>query len=211
MIYYPIATLVNSGITDIVLVCGGNSVGQFLELLGNGRDLGVEHLHYTYQRKPAGIADALGLAESLVGDEKMCVILSDNIFQDTFRKEVEDFDQPQHKGAIIFGTYVKNPEHYGVIVTDSNDNIVCIEEKPKNPTSNLIATGLYMYDNTVWNFIRQMSPSERGELEITDVNNHYLKKNQLAVKRLNGFWKDCGEDFDSYLDAGLTVRELGVG
>lgn len=202
MIYYPIETLVKSGITDILLVCGGNAAGEFLRVLGNGEDFGLKHLHYTYQREPKGIADALGLAEEFVAGDNMCVILADNIFEDNFPEVVNEFES----GALIFGTEVEHPEHYGVIVQDESGKVTEIIEKPKNPTSNFIATGLYMYDNTVWDFIKQLTPSARGELEITDVNNHYLNDGNLGWHKLNGWWADCGENFDGFLDAGIKVR-----
>jgi len=212
MIYYPIETLVKSGITDILLVCGGNAAGEFLRILGNGEAFGLRHLHYTYQSEPRGIADALGLAEEFVGDDSMCVILADNIFEDTFPDVVRDFRQndvgAHTSGAMIFGTKVDHPEHYGVIIQDESGNVVEIQEKPKNPTSNFIATGLYLYDNTVWDYIKQLTPSARGELEITDVNNHYIQKGAMKWHQLNGWWADCGENFDGYLDACNKVRSL---
>ena len=209
MIYYPIQTLVDGGINDILLVCGGNAAGEFLRILGNGEVFGLRHLHYTYQSEPRGIADALGLAEEFASGDPICVILADNIIEDNIKKAVDDF-KSNPVGAVIFGTEVEHPEHYGVINTDSNGNVVEIEEKPKNPQSNLIATGLYLYDSTVWEFIKQLTPSARGELEITDVNNHYLKKNQLTMRKLEGWWADCGENFDGYLDAAVKVRGWNV-
>lgn len=207
MIYYPIQTLVEAGINDILLVCGGNAAGEFLRILGNGEEFGLKHLHYTYQSEPRGIADALGLAQEFIGDEPMCVILADNIIQDNIKSAVDEF-KAKPEGAVIFGTEVEHPEHYGVIVTAEDGSIRFIDEKPKNPQSNLIAVGIYMYDNTVWSFIDQLSPSARGELEITDVNNHYLGQNRLQCKKLEGWWADCGENFDGYLDACNKVREL---
>jgi glucose-1-phosphate thymidylyltransferase len=212
MIYYPIETLVKSGIKDILLVCGGNAAGEFLRILGNGEAFGLKHLHYTYQSEPRGIADALGLAEEFVGDDNMCVILADNIFEDTFKDAIAKFecnDVGAHtSGAMIFGTEVSHPEHYGVIIQDEADKVVEIQEKPKNPTTNFIATGLYLYDQTVWGYIKQLTPSARGELEITDVNNHYIKKGAMMCHKLNGWWADCGENFDGYLDACNKARSL---
>lgn len=204
MIYYPIETLVNSGITDILLVCGGNAAGEFLRILGNGEVFGLKHLHYTYQSEPRGIADALGLAEEFVGDDNMCVILADNIFEDTFKDAVENFES----GSMIFGTEVEHPEHYGVIVQNENGDVTEIQEKPKTPTSNFIATGLYLYDNTVWDYIKDLTPSARGELEITDVNNHYIEKGVMKWHKLNGWWADCGENFEGYMDACNKARSL---
>jgi glucose-1-phosphate thymidylyltransferase len=207
MVYYPIQHLVDAGITDILMVCGGNAAGEFLRILGNGEQFGLRHLHYTYQAEPKGIADALSLAEEFVGDDPMCVILADNIFSECFKEPVQNFSL-EPKGAVIFGIDVSRPEHYGVIEKDQNGKVVKIVEKPKNPTSNTIATGLYLYDNTIWDFIYDLEPSTRGELEITDVNNHFLQKGQLKVHQLEGWWADCGENFDSYLDACVKVRDL---
>lgn len=207
MVYYPIETLIKSGITDILLVCGGNAVGEFLRVLGNGEEFGLKHLHYTYQSAPRGIADALGLAEEWASGQPITVILSDNIYEDTFRDVIKDFEQ-NPEGGVIFGTRVEHPEHYGVICQDSNGVITEIIEKPKNPTSNLIATGLYIYDSTVWQFLKTLSPSARGELEITDVNNYYLKQGKLKVMELKGSWGDCGEDFKSYLDANVKASKF---
>jgi len=209
MIYYPIETLVKSGVKDILLVCGGNAAGEFLRILGNGEEFGLKHLHYTYQAEPKGIADALGLAEEWAAGQPIMVILADNIFADTFPDIVQEFEK-NPVGARIFGTEVEHPEHYGVIM-HQNGVVTGIIEKPKNPQSNLIATGLYMYDSTVWDFIRQLTPSARGELEITDVNNHYLQKNQLSITKLSSWWADCGENFDGYIDAGIKAKELWHG
>lgn len=209
MIYYPIELMVHAGITDVLLVCGGNSVGDFLPLLKNGEAFGLKHLHYTVQDEPRGIADALGLAREFVGEDNMMVALADNIFEDKHRvkRAVEDFER-NGKGCAIFGTRVEHPEHYGVIIADEGGTVTKIVEKPKNPESDLIATGLYIYDKKVWNFIDSLTPSARGELEITDVNNHYLVAGDLWLYSLSGFWADCGENFDGYLDACNKVKEL---
>lgn len=207
MVYYPIEMMIKSGIDDILIVCGGNSASEFLRVLENGEAFGLKHLHYRYQSAPRGIADALGLAEEWAGDDPIAVLLGDNIFEDTFEDTVAEF-KADPKGAVIFGTTVENPEQYGVIVQDDQGKVTKIVEKPDNPTSNLIATGLYIYDNTVWNFIKQLTPSARGELEITDVNNHFVDKGQLKVVTLNGWWVDCGENIDGYLDACIKAREI---
>ena len=209
MIYYPIETLVNSGVRDKLIVCGGNAAGEFLRILGNGEEFGLKHLHYTYQAEPKGIADALGLAEEWAAGEPIMVILADNIFSESFSVIVDEFET-NPVGATIFGIEVDRPEHYGVIM--HTDGIVTeIIEKPKNPQSNLIATGLYLYDSTVWDFIKQLTPSARGELEITDVNNHYLQKGQLSLKKLSCWWGDCGENFDGYVEANVKAKELWHG
>ena len=207
MIYYPIELLVNAGVRDVLLVCGGNSVGDFLPLLKNGEAFGLKHLHYTVQDQPRGIADALGLAEEFVGGDNMAVVLADNIFQKSVAKEVQSFQT----GGAIFGVRVAHPEHYGVIEQDEHGNVTKITEKPKNPVSNLIATGLYLYDHTVWEMISQLTPSARGELEITDVNNFYLKEGRLKVHQLEGEWRDCGENHDGYLDACIKAKEWFYG
>lgn len=206
MIFYSIELMVKSGITDILLVCGGNDAGEFLRILGNGEQFGLKHLHYTYQSEPRGIADALGLAEEWAQGEPVTVLLADNIFENDFKSSVDKFEQ-NPTGAMIFGTKVEHPEHYGVIVQE-NGQIKDIIEKPRNPSSNLIATGLYIYDEQVWSFIKQLTPSQRGELEVTDINKHYLKKGQLSVEMVNGYWADCGESLDGYLDACIKARQM---
>jgi glucose-1-phosphate thymidylyltransferase len=207
MLYYPIEMLVKSGVRDILLVCGGNAAGEYLRIFGNGEQFGLKHLHYTYQSEPRGIADALGLAEQWADNQPITVLLGDNIFEDTFASTVQEFEA-NPVGAVIFGARVEHPEQYGVVEEDEHGNVLKVIEKPKDPKSNLIATGLYMYDNTVWDFVRQLTPSARGELEITDVNNHYLQKGQLKLVKLAGWWADCGENFDSLLDSSIKVREF---
>lgn len=204
MIYYPINTLIEAGITDILIVTGGNSAGDFLRLLGNGKDFGLKHLNYTYQEGEGGIADALLLAEHFAGGDKIIVILGDNIIEKSIKKEVEVFKK-QKAGARILLKEVENPERFGVAEIKEN-KIVRIIEKPKKPPSNLIVTGIYMYDNQVFDIIRTLEPSERGELEITDVNNIYLKKGQLTYGILEGWWTDAGT-FDSLLRANILVAE----
>jgi glucose-1-phosphate thymidylyltransferase len=207
MIYYPIQSLVDSGIKDILLVCGGNAAGEFLRVLGNGEEFGLRHLHYTYQKEASGIADALSLAEEWADGEPICVILADNILEKDFSKSVIEFTN-NPVGARIFLTEVKNPEWYGVVEKDESGNVISIEEKPEEPKSNLIAIGLYMYDSTVWDFITRLKPSDRGELEITDVNKFYLQSRRLIAREIDGWWADCGECFDGYLDASNKVAEL---
>lgn len=207
MIYHAIELLVRSNIRDILLVCGGNSASDFLRVLQNGEAFGLKQLHYRYQSEPRGIADALGLAEEWAGDDPITVLLGDNIFEDSFEDIVKDFEA-NPEGAVIFGTTVEHPEQYGVIEKDDSGNVSRIVEKPKNPTSNLIATGFYMYDNTVWDFIRQLSPSDRGELEITDLNNYFLEEGRLKVVELDGLWMDCGESIEVYHEAQIAVAEL---
>lgn len=207
MIYYPIEYLVASGITDIMIVVGGNSAGDFLRLLGNGEQFGLKRLHYAYQAEPKGIADALNLARDFVNREPVCVILGDNIFQRPINDIVTTFDI-RRDGGLIFAVQVEHPEHYGVIVEDHNKKLVRIEEKPEHPLSKWVASGLYIYDSMVWDFLDALKPSQRGELEITDVNNHYISKGKLTALEMEGWWADCGENFDSYLDACLKAREV---
>lgn len=210
MVYYPIETLVKAGITEIMIVCGGNSAGQFLQILGNGEEFGLKRLHYTYQSEPRGIADALGLARDFVDGDPVAVILGDNVFQDDIYDAVEAFRRMPY-GAVIFGKEVSNPQHYGVIEFTDHGDVHDIVEKPKFPKSNLIATGLYLYDSTVWKYIDGLTPSARGELEITDVNTHYLYSDRLKVSRLEGDWLDCGESFDMYLQAQNVVAGWAKG
>lgn len=207
MIYYPIETFVNSGITDILVVCGGNAVGEFLRILGNGEAFGLKHLHYTYQAEPKGIADALGLAEEWANNEPIAVILADNIFENDVKNSVLNFEE-NPSGAKIFLTQVNNPEHYGVVKINSKGEVQNIEEKPKNPKSNWIATGLYMYDSSVWKIIKGLSPSARNELEITDINKMYLKLKMLKAIEVDGWWMDAGENIDSYMEACVKAQAI---
>ena len=207
MIYWPIQSLVKSGISDILLVCGGNAAGEFLRILGNGETFGLKHLHYTYQAEAKGIADALGLCEEWAGGEPIVVILADNIFEKPFRENLEAFEA-NPVGAHIFLTEVAHPEWYGVVEISDDGTVKSIEEKPKQPKSNLIATGLYMYDANVWDYIQRCKPSGRGELEITDVNNFYLETGKLSASKIDGWWADAGESIDAYLDANVKAKEF---
>ncbi len=204
MIYYPIQTLVDAGIKDIMIVTGGRNAGDFLQLLGNGQEFGLKDISYTYQRGEGGIADALRLAEHFTEKQKLVVILGDNVIESSIKKYVQHF-QKQSQGARILVKKVSDPQRFGVVEFDGK-RIVSIEEKPKTPKSNYVVTGIYMYDNQVFDFIRSLSPSARGEMEITDVNNLYLKKGQLEYDRLQGFWTDCGLPETIYR-ASTLVRE----
>lgn len=204
MIYYPIQLLVDCGINDILIVCGGNSVGEFLRVLGNGEEFGLKGLHYRYQSEPKGIADALGLAEDWANKEPIAVVLGDNIFENPFPDVVSSFTT----GANIFLSKVAHPEHYGVAEIADNGQVVSIIEKPKNPKSDWAVTGLYMYDATVWEMVSKLEPSARGELEITDVNNYYLREGRLNAHKVDGWWADCGENFDGYMDACNKAKDL---
>ena len=190
MIFYPLQTLVKAGITDILIVTGGNNAGDFLRLLGNGKEFGLKHINYTYQEGEGGIADALSLAEYFADDDRILVILGDNIFQDDVKDYVDAF-AAQPSGARIVLKEVHDPQRFGVAELDG-DQVVGIEEKPSQPKSNLAVTGLYMYDNSVFQIIKTLVPSGRGELEITDVNNAYLKDGLLEHDVLEGWWSDAG-------------------
>jgi glucose-1-phosphate thymidylyltransferase len=207
MIYYPIEALVGAGIEDILVVTGGNSAGDFLKLLGNGAEFGVPTMNYTYQEGEGGIADALRLARHFADDEPICVILGDNIFEKSIRHAVEAY-KSQGRGARILLKQVPDPQRFGVAELDG-DKVVHIIEKPENPVSDLAVTGIYMYDETVFEIIETLKPSNRGELEITDVNNHYIEKGQMAWSQLEGWWTDAGT-FASLHRASNLVAETGA-
>jgi glucose-1-phosphate thymidylyltransferase len=207
MIYYPIQTLVNAGIRDILLVTGGNSAGDFLKLLGNGQEFGLQHLNYTYQEGEGGIAAALSLAEFFVNREPVCVILGDNIIERNIIAATRAYEK-QGKGAKVLLKEVKDPQRFGVAVLDG-ERLVRIEEKPKEPKSPYITTGIYFYDHEVFDIIRTLKPSARGELEITDVNNAYLERGQLTWDILDGWWTDAGT-FESLKLANNLVAQSGA-
>lgn len=198
MIFYPIETLVNAGITDILIVVSGPHVGHFLGVLKNGTDLGVRHLEYAYQEKPdGGIADALSLAEQFADNGPLTVILGDNTTDADIKEEIQNF----HDGALLFLKEVSDPKRFGVPVFDDQDSskIMRIDEKPQEPKSNYAVTGVYVYDNHVFDYIRETKPSDRGELEITDVNNKYIQAGNMRWAKLDGFWSDAGK-FDSLFE-----------
>jgi len=204
MIYYPIQTLVDAGISDILIVTGGNHAGEFLRLLGNGHSFGLKHINYTYQEGEGGIAQALGLAENFSDSSNIVVMLGDNIIEKGIKEYVEKFKK-QSKGAKLLLKKVDDPERFGVAEI-RGEKIISIEEKPKKPKSNYVVTGIYMYDNTVFDIIKTLKPSERGELEITDVNNAYIKRGNLTFDVLDGWWTDAGK-FDSLLRANNLIAE----
>jgi glucose-1-phosphate thymidylyltransferase len=204
MIYYPIQALVDAGIRDIMIVTGGKNSGDFLRLLANGKHFGLKHIGYTYQEGEGGIADALALAEHFADGGKICVILGDNIIQDSIRDAVEQFHQ-QPSGARILLKKVPDAERFGVAEI-SGDRIVNIEEKPSSPKSDYAVTGIYMYDATVFDKIRTLVPSNRGELEITDVNNAYIREGTMTFSFLKGWWTDAGT-FESLMRAGNLVAQ----
>lgn len=207
MIYYPIMTLVNGGIEDILIVTGGSHAGDFLKLLGNGKEFGLKHINYTYQEGEGGIAEALSLAEHFSEGKKICIILGDNIIEKNIKKQVELF-RKQIQGARILLKEVEDPHRFGVPELNGN-KVVNIEEKPKNPKSNYAVTGIYMYDNRVFNIIKTLRPSERGELEITDVNNAYIELGEMEWDILEGWWTDAGT-FSSLRRATNLVADNGA-
>ena len=204
MVYYPIQTLVDAGIRDIMIVTGGNHAGEFLRLLGNGHQFGLKHIDYTYQEGEGGIADALRLAEDFAEGKKIVVILGDNIIEKSIKEYVDKF-KAQKEGARILLKEVQDPQRFGV-VEFKDARIISIEEKPKKPKTNYAVTGIYMYDARVFDIIKILRPSDRKELEITDVNNAYLKREQLYYDILDGWWSDAGT-FDSLLRANNLVAE----
>ena len=207
MIYYPIETLVKAGIRDILIVTGGNNAGDFLKLLGNGKEFGLKHINYTYQEGEGGIAEALGLAEYFCGQEKFCVMLGDNIIEKNIISAVREFEN-QPNGAKILLKEVSDPQRFGVPIL-KNNQILKIEEKPSHPQSSYAVTGIYFYDPTVFDIIRPLKPSNRGELEITDVNNAYIKQGTMTWSTLEGWWTDAGQ-FDSLLLANQLVSKTGA-
>ncbi|MHB1551157.1 MAG: sugar phosphate nucleotidyltransferase [Vulcanimicrobiaceae bacterium] len=208
MIYYPIETLVRAGIKDIMIVTGGNSAGDFLRLLGNGREFGLKDIYYTYQEGEGGIADALKLCEHFAEGRRIVVILGDNIVQDDIAPYVRAFEE-QNSGARILLKEVPDPERFGVPELNG-DRIVRIEEKPAAPKSTFAVTGIYMYDRRVFDFCRRLKPSHRGELEITDVNNQYIKEGDLYYDVLDGWWTDAGQFESLFLANQLVARARGA-
>lgn len=198
MIFYPIDTLVKAGISEVMIVIGGPHAGHFISVLRNGQNLGVKHLEFAYQEKQGGIAEALSLARDFADSDNITVILGDNTTDTDIKKPVQDFSS----GALIFLKEVPDPERFGVPTFDPSDNqkVIKITEKPKKPDSNFAVTGLYIYDKKVFEFIDQIAPSGRGELEITDVNNCYIKEGKLRAYKLKGYWRDAGT-FDTLLEA----------
>ena len=204
MIYYPLWTLVNAGIQQILIVTGGRNAGDFLRLLANGKEFGLKRLNYAYQEGEGGIADALRLAEDFAEGEKICVILGDNILQGSIKQSAVQFQQ-QARGAHILLKGVTNPERFGVPVIEG-DRIIRIEEKPAHPSSPFAVTGVYFYDASVFEKANRLKPSSRGELEITDVNNAYLQEGTLTYSLLEGWWTDAGT-FESLRLATNLVAE----
>src|ERR1051326_4378459 len=207
MVYYPIQTLVNAGITDIMIVTGGNSAGDFLRLLKDGRDFGLRHINYTYQEGEGGIAAALSLCEAFADGEPVCVVLGDNIIEKNICAAVRAY-RHQGGGAKILLKKVPAPQRFGVPELDGR-KVLRIEEKPREPKSEYAVIGVYMYDADVFRIIKTLKPSARGELEITDVNNSYIERGEMTWDELDGWWTDAGT-FESLLRASNMVAETGA-
>ena len=207
MVYYPIQTLVNAGMQEILLVTGGKNAGDFLRLLGNGRHFGLKHINYTYQEGEGGIAEALSLAEHFADGEQVCVVLGDNIIETNVQQAVANFKN-QKVGARIILKEVEDADRFGVAEI-RGDSVIGIEEKPRSPKSNYAVIGIYLYDSSVFQKIRRLKPSGRGELEITDVNNFYIDEGRLSYEILEGWWTDAGT-FESLLRANNLVAKTGA-
>ena len=207
MIFYPLWTLVNAGIEEILIVTGGNNAGDFLRLLGNGAEFGLKHLNYTYQQGEGGIAAALSLAEHFADQGKICVILGDNIIERNIQRAADDFRR-QEQGAKILLKQVPDPQRFGV-PTFRQDRVVRIVEKPRRPASRYAVTGIYFYDGRVFDYVRELEPSKRGELEITDVNNRYIAAGAMTHEVLKGWWTDAGT-FESLARASNLVARGGA-
>jgi glucose-1-phosphate thymidylyltransferase len=208
MIYYPIECLVRAGVTDIMIVTGGNWAGDFIRLLENGEEFGLRRLHYAYQKGEGGIAEALGLARDFVDRDKVCVVLGDNILERTIAAAVRAFEA-QPAGAKVLLKEVSNPRSYGIAEV-KGDRIAGIVEKPREPKSNLAVIGVYMYGPDVFEVIPTLKPSARNELEITDVNNHYVRAGTMTYEVVQGWWADAGESIDSWLEANQIVAAHGA-
>lgn len=205
MVYYPIQILVEAGIKDIMIVTGGNNAGDFLRLIGNGSEFGLRHINYAYQRGEGGIAEALGLTEHFVDGSKVAVVLGDNIIGGSIKKYVARFER-QAFGARVLLKKVDDPQRFGVAEI-KDGKIISIEEKPQVPKSNFVVTGIYMYDARVFEIIKTLRPSRRGELEITDVNNAYLERGELCCDILDSWWTDCGLAETLYRAATLVRKK----
>ncbi len=209
MIYYPIEMLVKAGVRDIMIVTGGRNAGDFLRLIGNGREFGLTRVHYTYQEGEGGIAEALGLCEEFAENDKVIVVLGDNLLEKGIRAGVQAFKR-QKKGARIFLKEVEHPWEYG-IADVAGRKIRRIIEKPKKPPTNLAVIGVYMYPPDVFDIVKKLKPSARGELEITDVNNAYIQRGRMEYQVVDGWWMDAGENHEALLQANIVVaRAAGV-
>lgn len=209
MIFYPLQKLAQAGIEDVMLVTGGSSAGDFLRLLGDGSEFGFRTLNYAYQVREGGIAEAIGLTRTFIGGDKFVVILGDNILEDPLDRKVEAFGR-QKEGARIMLKEVENPSDYGVALLEGS-RVVSIEEKPEHPRSPYAVIGVYMYDSYAFEVIDRLEPSARGELEVTDINNAYLRRGILHADIVEGWWADSGCSIDGLLQAGIRARQLRGG
>ncbi len=212
MVTYAIEALVGAGITEIMLVTGGTHAGEFLRLLGNGHEYGIDRLSYAYQERSGGVAEALGLAERFVDGDRVLVMLADNVLERSIRPLVENF-QAQAAGARLLLARIDDPDHLrhlGVPELDGRQHVIRITEKPQQPSSSFAVTGIYCYDETVFDVIPTLTPSHRGELEITDVNNWYVSRGRMDYDVLEGFWGDAGESIDAYYQVNDFVRRYGA-
>lgn len=201
MIYYPIETLIKAGIKEILIIIAPDYSGHFLNLLGDGHEFGVR-FSYAVQKEPKGLADAFIIGADFIDNDNVTMILGDNIFEQDFSKEIQNFKS----GAMVFAKKVSDPERFGVVEFDQNLKAISIEEKPSQPKSNYAVVGLYTYDNQVVEIARNLKPSERGEIEITDINRHYLEKGQLQVNIFDSLWEDAGT-FDSLLHVSNVMAQ----
>lgn len=205
MVFYPLNTLISAGIKDILIIVAPEHSGQYLNLLGSiFKNHGV-HLYFEVQKTPRGLADAFIMGESFIGDDNVTMILGDNIFEDNMGECIKNFK----KGGMVFAKEVPDPERFGIVNFDSAGKALSIEEKPEKPKSNFAVVGLYAYDNRVIELAKNLKPSARGEIEITDLNNEYLKMGELAVKKIDGAWLDAGTH-DALLEASTIVKEKGI-
>jgi glucose-1-phosphate thymidylyltransferase len=207
MVTYAVEALVGAGINELMLVTGGTHAGEFFRLLGNGHDYGIDRLFYGYQEEAGGIADALALAERFVARDKVCVMLADNIFERSLKPIAENFEQQSAGGRIVLSEVVEDEHlrHLGVAVMDG-DRVTEILEKPESPPSRFAVTGIYFYDEQVWDVLPTLEPSGRGELEITDVNNWYVGRGEMEADVVDGFWGDAGESIEAYYEVNDFVR-----
>jgi glucose-1-phosphate thymidylyltransferase len=207
MVTYAVEALVEAGIEELMLVTGGTHAGEFFRLLGNGHEYGIDRLFYAYQEHPGGIAEALGLAERFVDGDQCCVLLADNVFEQSLRPVAENFERQERGGRILLAQLDADEhlQHLGVAVMDG-DRVTEIVEKPSAPPSRYAVTGVYFYDGQVWDVLPTLEPSGRGELEITDLNNWYVGRGELEAEVLDGFWGDAGESIDSYYAVNDFVR-----
>ena len=214
MIYYPLECMAKAGVEEVMLVTGGNNAGDFIRLLGNGHEFGLKHLTYTYQDGAGGIAQALGLCEHYCEGEPIMLILGDNILENCITRQAQNFRKQLKatggRGAKILLAEVENPRAYGVAEMDASGKVVGIEEKPKEPKSNKAVIGIYFYDGHVFDIVKTLKPSARGELEITDVNNAYIREGLMTADAVEGFWADAGENLEFYHKAGNVIAQKGA-